>query len=211
MESDDETPQLSAASLQALQEFLKEQITEVPPENEPVPENWKLSQFWYSDDTATQLVGEAMEALKGIKKPRIALVSSPTLMRFFRSRPEFEAGAFSVHLFEFDRRFGEQFGDNFSFYDFNSPTAIDDSLKHTFDFIIADPPYLASDVLTAVSESVKLLMKEGNSKIILCTGAVMEKTAFETLHLKRTSFAPKHANNLSNDFCCFANYITHHL
>lgn len=43
MNEDDDMPQLSATTLAALREFLEEQKNIIPPETEPVPENWKVS------------------------------------------------------------------------------------------------------------------------------------------------------------------------
>lgn len=47
-----------------------------------------------------------------------------------------------IVLFEFDKRFGTLYGDQFSFYDVNHPLSIDKQNQGVFDFIIADPPYL---------------------------------------------------------------------
>uniref|UniRef100_A0A0N5BIB4 Protein-lysine N-methyltransferase n=1 Tax=Strongyloides papillosus TaxID=174720 RepID=A0A0N5BIB4_STREA len=207
MNEDDDMPQLSAATLAALKEFLEEQKNIVPPETEPIPENWKMSQFWYDDETSNKLVNEAIEAL-GEKGGKIGLVSSPTLMRFFRQTDAYRDGKISIHLFEFDRRFGEQFPEDYSFYDFNDPLNIDVSHKNKYDYVIADPPYLSDECLTAVSESLKYLLKNDECKILLCTGAIMEETARRNLNVRRTNFNPKHCNNLSNDFCSFANYQT---
>lgn len=167
----------------------------------------QLSQFWYSDETAEKLVNEAIEAL-GERGGKIALVSSPTLMRFFRQTNSYRDGKISVHLFEFDKRFGEQFPEEYSFYDFNNPLNIDISHKEKYDYIIADPPYLSDECLTAVSRSLKYLSKNDDCKILLCTGAIMEDVAERNLNVKRTNFNPRHSNNLSNDFCSFANYKT---
>uniref|UniRef100_A0A0N5A5I2 Protein-lysine N-methyltransferase n=1 Tax=Parastrongyloides trichosuri TaxID=131310 RepID=A0A0N5A5I2_PARTI len=207
MNEDDDIPQLSSATLTALKEFLDEQKHTIPSEDEPVPEDWKLSQFWYCDETSNKLVNEAIAAL-GENGGRIGLVSSPTLMRFFRNTDAYKNGKISVHLFEYDRRFGEQFPNDYTFYDYNYPLKIDISHEKKYDYIIADPPYLSDKCLTAVSESLKFLKKDDNSKIILCTGAIMEETAERNLNVKRTKFNPRHSNNLSNDFCSFANYQT---
>lgn len=46
-----------------------------------------------------------------------------------------------VQLLEFDKRF-EQYGSEFTFYDYNEPLELPSSIKHSFRIIIADPPYL---------------------------------------------------------------------
>lgn len=46
-----------------------------------------------------------------------------------------------AQLLEFDKRF-EQYGDDFTFYDYNQPDDLPSSLKHSFPIVVADPPYL---------------------------------------------------------------------
>lgn len=45
-DSDDDTPQLSAHALAALQEFYHEQQQRQETSEKGVSENWQLSQFW---------------------------------------------------------------------------------------------------------------------------------------------------------------------
>lgn len=47
----------------------------------------------------------------------------------------------SVQLLEYDKRF-EQYGSDFSFYDYNRPEDLPLELKNAFDIVVADPPYL---------------------------------------------------------------------
>lgn len=49
----------------------------------------------------------------------------------------------SVQLLEFDKRF-EQYGTDYTFYDYNHPEDLPSELKHSYKVIIADPPYLVS-------------------------------------------------------------------
>ena len=46
-----------------------------------------------------------------------------------------------VQLLEYDKRF-EQYGSDFTFYDYNQPEELPLELKHDFDVVVADPPYL---------------------------------------------------------------------
>lgn len=48
-----------------------------------------------------------------------------------------------VQLLEYDYRF-EQYGSDFTFYDYNQPEDLPVALKHAFSVIVADPPYLVS-------------------------------------------------------------------
>lgn len=54
----------------------------------------------------------------------------------------------SAQLLEYDKRF-EQYGTEFTFYDYNQPDDLPLSLKHSFPIIVADPPYLVKVYLVA--------------------------------------------------------------
>lgn len=47
----------------------------------------------------------------------------------------------SLQLLEYDKRF-EQYGSYFTFYDYNQPEELPPDLKHAFQVVVADPPYL---------------------------------------------------------------------
>lgn len=51
-----------------------------------------------------------------------------------------------VQLLEYDKRF-EQYGSDFTFYDYNRPEDLPLELKHAFDVVVADPPYLVSKIM----------------------------------------------------------------
>ncbi|KAM6179325.1 EEF1A lysine methyltransferase 1 isoform 2-T2 [Erethizon dorsatum] len=67
-DSEDDTPRLSAYTLAALQEFFAEQKQHTDPSGDGkynvgiIEENWQLSQFWYSRETALRLAQEAVTA-----------------------------------------------------------------------------------------------------------------------------------------------------
>ncbi|XP_075216053.1 EEF1A lysine methyltransferase 1 isoform X2 [Lycorma delicatula] len=66
-----------------------------------------------------------------------------------------------------------------------------------------DPPFLSEECLQKTAVTVKFLAKD---KIILCTGAAMERLAEKLLGVKKCKFEPRHKNNLANEFSCYANY-----
>lgn len=76
-------------------------------------------------------------------------------------------------------------------------------LEHTYDLVIADPPFLAEECIEKTSETIKLLAKD---KIVVCTGSVMKENVDKLLNLKICEFQPKHRNNLANEFSCYANF-----
>lgn len=130
-------------------------------------------------------------------------------------------------VFEFDRRFST-YGEDFIFYDYNKPLSLPESVEpHSFDVVLADPPYLSEECLSKVAETIKYLSR---GKVLLCTGekrglpdlslhvfsvrtnrcsvtgAIMENLAKDLLDVKMCSFEPHHNRNLSNEFRCFVNY-----
>ncbi|KAF7650176.1 hypothetical protein LDENG_00129590, partial [Lucifuga dentata] len=204
-DSDDDVPTLSADTLAALQEFYNET------RNDPVhqesfavgamEEDWRMSQFWYSDETATRLAEELVqEAGEG---GRIACVSAPSVYQKLKQGVVAGSDRVSAVVLEYDRRFAA-YGHDFIFYDYNEPLSLPAAVApQSFDIVLADPPYLSEECLRKVAKTIKYLSK---SKVLLCTGGVMEKHAKELLDVQLCSFLPKHSRNLSNDFRCFLNY-----
>lgn len=47
----------------------------------------------------------------------------------------------TVQLLEYDKRF-QQYGSDYTFYDYNLPDEIPSELKHSCKVVVADPPYL---------------------------------------------------------------------
>ncbi|XP_049634275.1 EEF1A lysine methyltransferase 1 [Suncus etruscus] len=202
---DDDFPQLSAQTLAALQEFYAEQKQQTDPGGSVnkynvgiIEENWQLSQFWYNQETVLRLAKEAVSAAG--EHGRIACVSAPSVYQKLR---ELYSEDLSVCVFEYDRRFAI-YGEEFVFYDYNHPLELPEKVTaHSFDIVIADPPYLSEECLRKVSETIKYLTK---GKILLCTGAVMEDEAAKLLGVKMCKFIPKHTRTLGNEFRCYVNY-----
>ncbi|XP_063088562.1 EEF1A lysine methyltransferase 1 isoform X2 [Cavia porcellus] len=167
-DSDDDSPQLSAHTLAALQEFFAEQKQHTEPNGDGkyhvgiIEENWQLSQFWYSQETALRLAQEAVTAAGD--NGRIACVSAPSVYQALR---ELHRDGISASIFEYDRRFAV-YGEDFVFYDYNNPLDLPNNIPaHSFDIVIADPPYLSEECLQKTSETIKYLTR---GKILLCTG-----------------------------------------
>ncbi|XP_058702754.1 EEF1A lysine methyltransferase 1 isoform X1 [Poecile atricapillus] len=209
MDDDDDIPQLSSHTLAALQEFYLEQQQREGMKTSQgfnqysigsIEEDWQLSQFWYSDETASCLAKEAV--LAAGKGGRIACVSAPSV---YQKLKEQDGEGFSVCILEYDRRFSV-YGEEFIFYDYNHPLDLPENvLPHSFDIVIADPPYLSEECLQKTAETIKYLTK---GKILLCTGAVMEEQAAKHLDVKMCKFIPKHSRNLANEFRCYVNYAS---
>ncbi|XP_004081646.1 EEF1A lysine methyltransferase 1 isoform X2 [Oryzias latipes] len=208
-DDDDDVPTLSAHTLAALQEFYEE--TGASPDHQAIPsdpfsvgaleEDWRMSQFWYSDETATRLAEEVVrEAGEG---GRIACVSAPSVYQKLKQGVVDGSERVTAVVLEFDRRFST-YREDYVFYDYNQPLSLPVSVEpRSFDIVLADPPYLSEECLSKVAETIKYLSK---GKVLLCTGAIMENLAKELLDVKMCSFEPRHNRNLSNEFRCFVNY-----
>lgn len=201
---DNDIPQLSSHTLAALQEFYAEQKQTINPGGDDkynvgvIEENWQLSQFWYSQDTALRLAQEAINVAG--EGGRIACVSAPSVYQKLR---ELRREDISVYIFEYDRRFSI-YGDEFIFYDYNNPLDLPEGVApRSFDIVVADPPYLSEECLRKTSETIQFLTR---GKILLCTGAIMEEQAAQLLGVKVCKFIPEHSRNLANEFRCYTNY-----
>ncbi|XP_023598225.1 EEF1A lysine methyltransferase 1 isoform X3 [Trichechus manatus latirostris] len=166
--NDDDIPQLSSHTLAALQEFYAGQKQQTDPGGDNkysigiIEENWQLSQFWYSQETAFRLAEEVI-AVAG-EGGRIACVSAPSVYQKLR---ELHREDFSICIFEYDKRFAI-YGEEFIFYNYNNPLDLPEKIAaHSFDVVIADPPYLSEECLRKMSETIKYLTQ---GKILLCTG-----------------------------------------
>ncbi|XP_077473997.1 EEF1A lysine methyltransferase 1 [Stigmatopora argus] len=207
-DSDDDVPTLSAHTLAALHEFYEESQgkkntcdVSTPADQfavGAVEEDWGMSQFWYTDETATRLAEELLEQA-GVEG-RIACVSAPSVYQKLKQLGDNA----SVTVFEYDRRFAV-YGDEFIFYDYNEPLGPAERgvAPRSFDVVLVDPPYLSEECLSKVARTVKYLTK---GKVLLCTGGVMENVAKQLLNVNVCHFLPQHRRNLSNDFRCFVNY-----
>ena len=209
-DDDDDMPQLSADTFSALSEYYKEQeereqqqveVRDLIENGKDIDwkEDWQLSQFWYSDETANDLAKAVIQAVGD--GGRIACISAPTL---YRACKKIENTKVNFDLFEYDKRFAA-YGDNFHFYDYKSPLDVNRELREKYDLVFADPPFLSEECLTKTMVTVKFLTKEGGN-IVLCTGAVMANLANRLANLNVCQYQPVHQNSLSNPFQCFANF-----
>jgi EEF1A lysine methyltransferase 1 len=191
---------------------------------EAFTEDWNVSQFWYTDDTARKL---AQQLLSGAsKESRIAIVSAPSVFLQVKNilaekKQADEAAEFpQITLLEFDERFAVF--KEFVKYDFEQPIRLAPELRGQFDYIICDPPFLSEDCQTKAALTVRWLSKSWASvapnaegkpgaglHLIVCTGERMELIVhklYAKVGLRTTSFKVQHARGLSNEFRCYANF-----
>jgi hypothetical protein len=175
--------------------------------NAGVSEDFGQSQFWYTTETSEKLAKEALSVggtaddIVGFK--RIAFVSCPSA---FKASLRFVDDSTDCTVFEYDRRFGDVYGDQFCYYDFNHPRAIPEEFHHVFDYVMADPPYLDPNCMAKTIETMKLLARDENTPMCFNTGAVMAEAIYKHAGFRETRFHPEHASKLGNEFSSFTNY-----
>ncbi|GMM42157.1 protein-lysine N-methyltransferase [Hanseniaspora uvarum] len=185
-------------------------------------EDWQLSQFWYSNSTAETLARVLLEGAD--KDTHIAVVSAPSVYAAIKKiELEEVLPTEHIYLFEYDKRFEVMAGkEHFVFYDFADPENFRDDIKGTIDRLLIDPPFLNENCQTKSSITAHALLKHDlNSKsklqltehnvekhrLISCTGERMKDIMKKVYNgIKITDFLPEHANGLSNEFKCYADF-----
>ncbi|KAL2045503.1 hypothetical protein N7G274_001931 [Stereocaulon virgatum] len=228
-QDDDEVLELPNDTLVALQDFYSERdsrekrFTKLKAEMEQkgsqaqlsmdmFSEDWNVSQFWYSDETATTLAEQLLEGSSA--STNICLVSAPSV--FVQLKNLLASGKYEVcniRLLEYDKRF--DVFDEFVYYNFEHPLELPSGMKGKYDTILCDPPFLSSDCQTKAALTTRWLSKLTSTdptrpcpRLIVCTGERMEALVHK-LHpgIRTTTFDPQHAQNrLGNDFRCYANF-----
>ncbi len=159
----------------------------------------QLSQFWYNDKTKQILSGVCKKLVCSGGDLKIALLSCPSLYDHIRKVNADNI----VRLFEFDKRFS-CYGQDFVFYDYKDVTIYPEYQQY-FDIVLMDPPFLSEECIEKLADIVKRISKP-TSKIILCSGEVVEDWAHKYLGLRKCRFQPEHERNLGNIFASYANF-----
>jgi len=209
---------LKPETLRALQQHLEEkqadeQVVVSDKYEAGVSEDFGLSQFWYNQHTSQHLALEAL-TLGGIadeeSKKRVGFISTPSAFRAaLNTVTKKNLTNVELYLFEFDRRFERAFPKHFVFFDFNKPLEIPQDLAGTFDFLIADPPYLRPDCHLPMLQTMRFLAKSKDTRLAFCTGATMTGVLYEQGFLP-VHFEPQHSSGLANQFRLFTSYESDH-
>ena len=196
--------QLSPETLAALMEFYEEKNINIKEDNyDKIDEDWELSQFWYTKETADNIIKLIANYAEKNKKVNIALLCTPSLYRaYLRNKNQMEN--LNVALFEFDERFSI-FKDAFNFYDLNKPLDIDKIHNKKYDIIVADPPFLNEETIHKVSETMRLISNENGIKIFITGIQVEDSIIKEFPELKLTNIKIEHDKKILQkpfDFFC---------
>ncbi|KAH7839333.1 hypothetical protein Vadar_002774 [Vaccinium darrowii] len=139
-------------------------------------EDWRLSQFWYDQDTAETVANEVLSLCGSVECASVACIACPTLYAYLKKIDP----SVSAQLLEYDKRF-EQYGSEFTFYDYNQPEELPSSMKNAYQIVVADPPYLSKECLEKVARTISFLMRPAKSYLLLLTGEVQKDRAAELL------------------------------
>jgi len=191
-----------------------------------IGEDFGLSQFWYTDESADLMAQELIDAALASRTAeevasessvRIACVSAPSA---YRALKRLNHPLVKPFVFEYDRRFAV-YGSDFVFYDFNEPShfhstysdaVLGGALRKSFHALVADPPYLNVDCMSKTGETLRLLARSSNSTPILFnTGAILRRSIRLILGLRACTIRPKHRVQLMNEFVTYANFQTKRL
>ena len=198
--------QLSPETLAALMEVYNEKNNSNNQIEEDgfqkIDEDWELSQFWYTKETADKIILLIGNYAQRHKKENIALFCAPSLYRaYLRNKDKLQNLKFT--LFEYDKRFSI-FGDDFNFYDLNSPLDIDEKYHKLYDIVVADPPFLNDETTKKVAQSMRLASKEDSLKIFITGLQVKDSVIGEFKELKLTDIKIEHdKQRLQNPFGLF--------
>ncbi|KAF1817667.1 hypothetical protein P152DRAFT_454240 [Eremomyces bilateralis CBS 781.70] len=182
-------------------------------------EDWNASQFWYDDPTATALARELLE--DATDETCIAVVSAPSVFIQLKNlqATEYANTHPTISLLEYDDRFAVF--KEFVQYDFKYPFVLPAEMKGKYHRIICDPPFLSDDCQTRTAITARWLSSTSpepgrglpaseawKPELIICTGERMEQLIlklYSASGVRTTSFEPKHAKELGNEFRCYAN------
>ncbi|PIS57879.1 hypothetical protein CJI97_000933 [Candidozyma auris] len=242
---DDEPLQLSAHALEALQSFKQEeearrkqfeqlyQQVASESENEAIleksptpaasidvfPEDWQLSQFWYTDETAAIL---ARALLQGADEDTVVCIASaPSVFAAIgKLKPE-EVPTKHVYLLEYDQRFKVLAPGRFYAYDYTTPDDVPEKLYKKCHRLLIDPPFLEEECQTKSAQAARNLLAEDDGaltktgdkrfKLISSTGERMRELILKHYpETRMTDFHPQHKNGLSNEFSCYASFECEH-
>ena len=174
------------------------------------PEDWQLSQFWYSDDTADTLARALLDGATA--DTVICIASAPSVYAAVRKMAATEElPTKNIYLLEYDSRFSVMAGsERFFVYDYNKPTELPEKLVGKCDRLLIDPPFLEPECQTKLAIAAKQLLRDINESLLVsCTGERMKDVVMENYPgIKITTFLPEHKNGLLNEFRCYANKPT---
>ncbi|KAK2954912.1 putative EEF1A lysine methyltransferase 1 [Blattamonas nauphoetae] len=195
---DSDIPQLSPETLAILQEVLLAQQNTVQTHEQ---EDWRLAQFWYTDETQEKLAEEAITQSNGGK---IAICSAPSL--YFKLKDMgYEDRCF---LFEYDQRFeNECLPGHFQFFSIDDIDEIPKKHQHQYDCVIIDPPRLNKETTAAAIHMLQNLSHTNDTPCILITAGWLEDEIRAKYNYNVADFQPTN-KQLKNPMRAYTSYAS---
>eukprot|EP00357_Protocruzia_adherens_P024200 CAMPEP_0114989586 /NCGR_PEP_ID=MMETSP0216-20121206/10282_1 /TAXON_ID=223996 /ORGANISM="Protocruzia adherens, Strain Boccale" /LENGTH=187 /DNA_ID=CAMNT_0002352585 /DNA_START=21 /DNA_END=584 /DNA_ORIENTATION=+ len=155
-----------------------------------------MNQYWFSPKTIQKLISE----IQGTGHKKVAFISTPSL--YFSIPKDDEELKSNSKVLEFDKGFAKD--PNFVFYDFNEPENVPEELKHSFEMVVIDPPFITRDVWSKYATTAKLLMKP-DAKALLCSIEENADMLKELMGVQKCAFKPS-IPNLIYQYTFYCNY-----
>uniref|UniRef100_A0A7S1G4D1 Uncharacterized protein n=1 Tax=Bicosoecida sp. CB-2014 TaxID=1486930 RepID=A0A7S1G4D1_9STRA len=122
-----------------------------------------LNQYWYSAKSIAAMAAEVV-ATGG----KACFISTPSI--YFSLTKEQREGNY---VFDLDTQWEKDPG--FVRYDFNEPENFPEELRHAFDMIVVDPPFITREVWEKYATTMRLLAKERSGEVDTGAGGEEEK------------------------------------
>ncbi|CAM6128232.1 unnamed protein product [Calypogeia fissa] len=161
-------------------------------------EKWEFNQYWYSAHTVNVITKEIQA-----NATKVAFLSTPSVY-FSLEDQQLQQCSF---FFDLDTQWAKF--PNFVRYDYNQPSAIDESLHHVFDCVVIDPPFITSEVWEKYAETARLLLSN-EGKIILSTTAENAEMLKRMLQVEPQVFQPS-IPHLVYQYLFYTNFPTKYL
>ncbi|CAD7702838.1 unnamed protein product [Ostreobium quekettii] len=159
-----------------------------------------LNQYWYSAFTIDTLIKELEDAAEAV-----AFVSTPSV--YFSLDKESKLRPRSW-LFDFDEKWSKD--PHFVFYDYASPSDVPPALRHSFDCVVVDPPFVSGEVWAKYIETSRLLLAPQGGRVVLSTISENAGMLREALGAKPCLFKPS-IPTLVYQYSFFTNFDTKYL
>jgi len=156
----------------------------------------EFNQYWYSDATIQSIllgIEEPVEVDGFQKSPRCAFIATPSL--FFSLSSEVRQRCNHAVLDIDDEQFAKTGGTGFVKYDFKLQPPEDHlpkELKHAFDIVVIDPPFITEEVWRLFALSANYLLRPDGKGRIICTTVAENLGLLVQLFpgITRTKFQP---------------------
>ena len=160
------------------------------------PENGDYNQYWFSEKTIEFFVNQVNK----YGNEKIGFIATPSI--FFSLSKEIQNKSY---LFDIDEKLTKKHP-NGKRYDFNESNYEEKfpDLKHSFDYLVIDPPFITEEAWTKFS-NFALYLSNDKCKIIACSIAENKDKLKNLLNLEMKNFQPS-IPHLVYQYNIFANY-----